>query len=80
MIHDFIEQAMTRARYKKLADGTHYASVPRLRGVWVNAPTLAACRRELREVIEEWLLFKVYSRESVPGFSFSPDARMLAHA
>ncbi|MBI5400674.1 MAG: type II toxin-antitoxin system HicB family antitoxin [Candidatus Yonathbacteria bacterium] len=80
MINQFIDQNLKRAKYKILKDGTYYADVPRLRGVWANAKNLEDCRQELREVIEGWLLAKVHSHESVPGFSFKFSPRTLKHA
>ncbi len=49
------EAAMRQAEYEALPDGTVYGRVSALRGVWANAPTLAACREELREALEGWL-------------------------
>jgi predicted RNase H-like HicB family nuclease len=35
-------------------------------GVYANADTLEACRDELREVLEEWTLFRVYKNLPLP--------------
>ena len=35
-------------------------------GVYAQAPTLEACREELREVLEEWVLFRVQQHLSLP--------------
>lgn len=47
---------MHRAQYEKLEDGTYYGEIPGLQGVWGNAPSLEACRDELQEVLEDWIL------------------------
>ncbi len=50
---------MERARFERLGDGTFYGSIPGFQGVWANAPTEEECRRELQEVLEEWILFRL---------------------
>jgi hypothetical protein len=45
--------------------------------VWANAKNLEDCRRELQEVLEDWLLLKVRDRESVPGFRIGVGRHLL---
>ena len=59
MLTAYITAAMARARYKLLDDGTYFGEIPGLRGVWGNAKTLDACRAELQEVLEDWLVLSV---------------------
>ena len=47
-------------------DGTFYGSIPGIRGVWANAPTLEACRAELEEVLEDWLLLSIADHSPIP--------------
>ena len=54
------------ARYDKLEDGTFYGEVPRLRGVLATGETLEACRDQLAEVVEEWVLVRVAKGLQVP--------------
>ena len=35
-------------------------------GVYANAKTLESCRDELEEVLEEWVLFRVYKNLPIP--------------
>ncbi len=57
MLTAYIEAAMARAQFERLADeGTYYGEIPGFQGVWANAPTPQACRAELQEVLEDWLL------------------------
>jgi predicted RNase H-like HicB family nuclease len=56
MITDYIHEAMRRAKYKILEDGTYYGWVEELQGVWANGHGLSACQQELQAVIEDWLL------------------------
>lgn len=80
MINQFLNQNLKRAKYKILSDGTYFGEIPKVRGVWANAKNLESCRQELAEVLEDWLLLKVYSRESVPGISLKIGALNLKHA
>jgi len=66
MIRRYVDEALRRARYDKLADGSFCAAVPPLRGVLATGRTLEACREELGEVVEEWVLVRVAQGLSVP--------------
>ena len=51
---------MSKARYEILPDdGTFYGEISGFNGVWANADTLEACRDELKEVLEGWILLRV---------------------
>jgi predicted RNase H-like HicB family nuclease len=64
---EYINAALRRARYEILPDdGTYYGEIPEGNGVYANAATLEVCREELREVLEEWVLFRVHLRLSLP--------------
>lgn len=78
MFSEFIAKKLKEARYKLLKDGTYFGEIPRFRGVWANAKDLEDCRRELREVLESWLLLKIRDRERIPGFEFKDYRRELA--
>ena len=57
MLADYIRAAMRRAQYEILSDdGTFYGAIPGFQGVWANAATLEACREELQEVLEGWMV------------------------
>lgn len=59
MLLDYIQAAMRRAKYEILADGTgFYGHIPECHGVWANTDTLEACREELQEVLEDWILVR----------------------
>ncbi|HVB24508.1 MAG TPA: type II toxin-antitoxin system HicB family antitoxin [Ktedonobacteraceae bacterium] len=64
---DYTRAAMQQARYEILAeDGTYYAEIPEFRGAYANAATFEACRKELEEVLEEWILLRVAKHLSLP--------------
>ncbi len=67
MLTRYIQAAMHRAAYEILPDDhTFYGEIPGFAGVYANAPTLEACRDELAEVLEEWILFRVARNLPVP--------------
>ena len=66
MLTAYITAAMARARYKLLEDGTYFGEIPGLRGVWANAKKLDACRAELQEVLEDWLVLKLRDGDEIP--------------
>ena len=67
MLTDYIRAAMHRARYAILEDdGSFYGEIPDCQGVWANADTLEACRDELAEVLEEWILLGVRLGHTLP--------------
>jgi predicted RNase H-like HicB family nuclease len=67
MLTAYINEAMARANYKILEDGTYFGEIPGLSGVWANESNLEDCRRVLQEVLEEWLLLKLRENEDIPS-------------
>lgn len=49
-----------------LVISTWFAEIPDFPGVWANGATVEACRRELVEVLEEWLILKLRDRDPIP--------------
>ncbi len=66
MLAQYIEKALEHAEYKKLDDGTWFAEIPGFSGVWATGTTVETCRRELLEVLEEWLLLKLREHDPIP--------------
>ena len=66
MLIAYINAAMARARYKLIDDGTYFGEVPGLQGIWANAKALEACREELQEVLEDWLIVKLRDGDEIP--------------
>ncbi|MCD6472908.1 type II toxin-antitoxin system HicB family antitoxin [Candidatus Aerophobetes bacterium] len=62
MLTEYIEEALKRARYEIIDDEEpYYGEVPELRGVWATGKTLEECRKNLKEVIEGWLVISIKS-------------------
>jgi predicted RNase H-like HicB family nuclease len=66
VIQDYLQAAAARARYEQLEDGTWCAQVRGLQGVIAVGRTLEACRSQLLEVVEEWVLVRIAKGLSVP--------------
>ena len=67
MLRNYIQAAMRQARYEILPDdGTYYGEIPGFEGVYANADKLEACREELEEIVEEWILFRVSRNLPLP--------------
>ncbi len=61
MLTKFINKAMEHAHYEILTDDkSYYGEIRECQGVYANADTLEECRKELEEVLEEWILFRMY--------------------
>ncbi len=67
MLTNYIRAAMRRAKYEILPDDvSFYGEIPGFEGVYANATTLEACREELEEVLEEWILLGVARNVPLP--------------
>jgi predicted RNase H-like HicB family nuclease len=67
MIRKYIQSAMEHAKYEILQDdGTYYGEIQECPGVYSKALTLEKCRKELEEVLEEWILFRVHKNLPIP--------------
>ena len=63
----YIQSALRQAKYEILDhDGSFYGEIPACNGVYANAATLEECREQLEEVLEEWILFRVYKNLALP--------------
>jgi predicted RNase H-like HicB family nuclease len=66
MLFEYLQKALEKTKYKKLEDGTWFAEIPGFEGVWANAKSVEECRRELLEVLDEWLILKLRDRDPIP--------------
>ena len=80
MINEFIEKQLKKAKYKILEDHTYFGEIPSFQGVWANARNLENCRKELKEVLEDWLVLKIRDKEKISGFNLKFDRRRLVNA
>ena len=67
MLLEYVHTAMRHARYEILDEGEgYYGEIPECQGVFANAPTLEACRDQLAEVVEDWVLLRVSRNLDLP--------------
>ncbi len=67
MVSEYVSAALGKAHYEILSDdGSYYGEIHGFDGVYANAKTLEACRNELREVLEEWILIRVSRSQALP--------------
>jgi predicted RNase H-like HicB family nuclease len=67
MITQYIQAAMSKARYELLEDNEgYYGEIPGFQGVFANAETLEECRNLLEEVLEDWILLNVADNTPLP--------------
>ncbi|HEY7495760.1 MAG TPA: type II toxin-antitoxin system HicB family antitoxin [Candidatus Tectomicrobia bacterium] len=68
MLTAYINAALRKAHYEILPDGEGYVgTIEGLQGVWAQADTLEACREELREVLEEWIILGLKMGHPLPS-------------
>lgn len=67
MLTTYVEAAMQRARYELIDNPEpYYGEVPELEGVWATGVTLEACRANLVEAVEDWMLLSIARGIPVP--------------
>jgi len=66
MLTKYIQAAMRQAKYEILPDQTFYGEIPGFQGVYASAATLEACREQLQEVLEGWIIIGLRFGHSLP--------------
>ena len=68
MLTEYVDEALRPLRYEPIEDETtpYYGEVPELPGVWASGQTLEECRRELKDVVEGWILVSVRRSLDIP--------------
>ncbi len=68
MFAAYLEAAMTRAEYEQLDDAPEFfGRIPDFQGVWATGVSIDDCRRELGEVLEEWVLLRITAHLDLPS-------------
>ena len=76
MLTKYLATAMNTAQFEPLEEGGYFGSIPGLDGVWASADSVDECRRELEEVLEDWLLFRLSRQLPVPAMRHDADISM----
>lgn len=66
MIIEYCLKAIEKACYREMDDGTWFAEIPGFAGVWASGVSVEECRKELIEVLEEWLILKLRDKDPIP--------------
>ena len=67
ILSEYIEQAMKRAVYNELEDGTVSGKIPPCKGVIAFSSTRSTCEVELRSVLEDWILLGLKLGHHLPS-------------
>lgn len=63
----YIAAAIAQAKYEVLPDdGSIYATIPGLQGVWAQGKTRESAQAELAGVLEGWLTLSLERRRPIP--------------
>ncbi len=66
ILTDYVNQALAKAVYDKLEDGTYAGRIPLCTGVIAFGATLQTCETELRSTLEDWLLVGLKLGHAIP--------------
>ena len=55
-MEEYVHNAMVKARYVLLEDGTYYADILLCPGVWAIGETADECRNALKDALSDWLI------------------------
>lgn len=67
MISQYLVAALRKVRYEILPEERSFCGeIPGFDGVYANASTLEDCLKELREILEDWILFRVSRNLPLP--------------
>ena len=67
MLIEYIEESLKRAHYEMIDDKEpYYGEVKELKGVWATGNSLEECRKNLRDVIEGWILISIKKEIQIP--------------
>ena len=69
MLIQYIHAALERVKCEITDDEeSYYGKVSELEGVWATGKTLEECRRNLEEVIDEWIVIRLRNGLHLPIF------------
>lgn len=69
MLIEYINEAMSKAVYDKLEDGSFTGKISQCPGVIAFGQTLYQCQKELRSSLEGWLIVKIRHGDILPVIS-----------
>lgn len=67
MLTEYIEAALNKAHYEMIDDNEpFYGEIPGFKGIWATGKTLEECRKNLKDVLEGWILLSVQKKLPLP--------------
>jgi len=66
MLNDYTGKAMQQAQDERVEDRTYFGTIPGFQGLWASGETEQECRKELREVLEGWILLGIAHYDVLP--------------
>ena len=66
VLTDYIQQAMARAEYENLDDGTFRGIVPDFAGLFALGNSQPECQEELQSGLEDWILAGLKQDNEMP--------------
>ena len=67
MLTEYIEKALEHAHYELIDDEEpYYGEIKLLQGVYATGKTLEECRKNLKEVVEGWLIISLKKGLPIP--------------
>ena len=67
MLIEYIEAALKKAHYEIIEDEEpFYGEIPGFKGIWATGKSLEECRKNLKEVLEGWILLSIQKKLRLP--------------
>ncbi len=66
MLTEYLNAAMSKAKYEILEDKTYYGEIPGFQGLYANESILEECRNELEDTLEDWILLSISKHMPLP--------------
>lgn len=66
VLSDYVGEAMEKAAYEKLDDGSYAGRLPSCPRVIAFGASLSICEKELRSTLEDWILLGLRLGHSLP--------------
>lgn len=71
MIIEYLNEIMSKANYEILEWWEwYYWEIQNCPWVWAQADNLEKCRKQLQEVLEEWVLLKIRKKNFLPKTNY----------
>jgi len=66
MLKNYLDAALRNADYEIMEDGSVYGEIPKCNGVYSKSNNFESCRKELIEILEEWIFIRLKKGLDIP--------------